>query len=228
MNQAEFNQFVEAVAERVAERQIQTCDTPIHPCAAVLWSDITVERFYRSGRTVLDNIISGAVPIVPGQAARLEQRPHPGWLAGCFKLTYRLANNGTNHQDVEIRFFIDGIELDTVIYGSEIYDNANGMIGDGLIPVPLAHGKQCCVGAMNRLQVEIRHTGANNQIEQPRIFVQHGMPACCNACSVGKSCQVGCNKQHQHKQVPAPQQPTPVPMLGNGAAGNVIFVGQGK
>lgn len=221
MNQTEYDQFVDAVAENLAQRAIQNCDTPIHPCATVLWSEITIEAFYRSGRTVLDQLLLGAIPIVPGQSATLTQIPHPGWLAGCFKLTYRLANNGTNHQDVEIRFLIDNIPLDTVIYGSEIYDNANHMIGDGMIPVPMAHGKQCCVGAMNRLQVEIRHTGANNQIEQPRIFVSHGMPACCNACSVGKMCQVGCKQKNGNGNG---DKPKPVPMLAAGFNGGNIFV----
>lgn len=222
MNETEFDQFVDAVAERMSQRGVSSCDPVIHPCANILYSELTVEQFYRSGRTSVDEVFSGVVPIVPGTAARLRQKAHPGWLAGCFRLTYRLANNGTNHHDIEIRFFIDGIELDTVMYGSEIYDNANHVIGDGLLPIPLAHGRQCCIGALNRLEVELKHVGANNQLEQPRLFVHHGKPACCNACAAGKSCQTGCN--HEKPQLPPPMKP--VPMLQPAAQGQVIVVKQ--
>lgn len=222
MNENEFDQFVDAVAERMNQRGVAGCDPGLNPCANILYSEITVERFYRSGRTTIDEVFQGAVPIVPGQAARIRQAAHPGWLAGCFRLTYRLANNGTNHHDIEIRFFVDGIELDTVMYGSEIYDNANHIIGDGLLPVPLAHGKQCCIGALNRLEVELRHVGAANQLEQPRLFVNHGKAACCSACSAGKECQTGCN----HEQPKPPMMPKPVPMLAPAQQGQVIVVKQ--
>lgn len=180
-------------------------------CANVLYSQITTERFYRSCRTNIDQIETGAIPIVPGQSTTLAQIGHPGWYAGCFQLTYRLANNGINHGDIKLEWFIDGELLDTTMYGSEIYDNNNNLIGDGFHPVPMACGKQCCIGALNKLKLKITHTGVANQLEQPRVFVNHGVQACCNSCGItpGK-CQTGCNGQlHQPQQ---PQLPAPIGM----------------
>lgn len=224
MNENEYQQFVEDVAHRIVDMQTSNCPVPMNPCANVLFSEITIERFYRSGQTLLDQKIDGNIPIVPGQSATLEQKSHPGWSASCFRLTYRLANNGTNHQDVEIRFFIDGIELDKIIYGSDIYDNANHMIGDGFLPLPLANGRQCCIGAMNKLQVKITHTGAANQIEQPRIYVNHGPLACCSACAGGKSCQNGCKNHQPRPNGNGNGQPKPVPMLQGMQGGQQVIV----
>lgn len=222
MNDNEFEQFAQAVAERIkAMEGDSACGFPqLPPCANLLYSRITVEDFYRSGRTDLDEIVSGQLPLAPGQSVRLRQKAHPGWLAGCFRLTYRLANNGTNHSDIKIQFFVDGVKLDTIMYGSEIYDNANHTVGDGLLPVPLAHGEQCCIGGMNRLEIELTHTGNNNQLEQPRIYVNHGKQACCNACASGKTCQSGC----KNDAPVAKPQPRPVPMLGPSPGNQVVFV----
>ena len=77
-------------------------------------------------------------------------------------------------------------------YGSEIYNNDGTVIGDGLLPIPLAMGQHCCVGGNNRLRVRISHTGNNNQIENIRLFVHHGKGIqCCSSCSMGRSCDCG-------------------------------------
>jgi hypothetical protein len=108
----------------------------------------------------------------PGHARR--RSPKPPWPTGCFSLRYRLANNGNNHDEIRITWFLDDEELDTKIWGSEIYNLDNTIIGDGLLPIPLAMGQHCCVGGNNRLRARISHTGNNNQIENIRLFVHHG------------------------------------------------------
>lgn len=220
------DQIIQAVADEVYRRmiangmcapvqQVGGCDGKAvdTPCRNLLHSPVTVEKFYRSGRIVLDQVESGVFPLAPGATSALTHKAGPGWASGCFMLTYRLANNATNHNDIRIRFFVDEYELDHDMFGSEIYDNDNHLIGDGYHPIPLTGGEQCCIGALNKLRIVISHEGANNQLEQPRLIVRHGKTACCNACAVGMPCQQGCTKEHQHPPPPPPKQPAPVPML---------------
>ena len=87
-------------------------------------------------------------------------------------------------------------DVDTKIYGSEIYNLDNTIIGDGLLPIPMAMGQHCCVGGMNRLRCRIQHMGNNNQIENIRLFVHHGKAVkCCSSCAMGRKCD--CNGGHK-------------------------------
>lgn len=200
MSEMSEDQMLDALAEKVAEKMgagngaFSACDGSlmVNPCGNLMWSPVTVMKFYQSGETAIDVIESGLVPVAPGATTVLAQAPHPGWGAGCIRITYRLANNGTNHQDIKFSFFLDDEPLDKHMFGSDIYDNANGLIGDGYHPLPLAGRRQCCIGAMNRLRVKIEHQGAANELQQPRITVTHGKVACCSACGTGRNCQVGC------------------------------------
>lgn len=233
-------QIIQAVANEVFRRMVgEGMCVPMNtvagcdgegidaPCRNMLHSPVTTEKFYRSGRLILDQVESGVFPLAPGQTAVLTHRSAPGWASGCFMFTYRLANNGTNHNDIRIRFFVDDYELDHDMFGSEIYDNGNTLIGDGYHPIPLTGGRQCCIGALNKLRIQISHEGANNQLEQPRIIVRHGKTACCNACAVGMSCQQGCNGKKDNCKLPerpsVPQPAPPVPML---AAPNMVVLQQ--
>lgn len=181
--------------------QVTACDGTVldAPCANLLFSPFTIEDFLRSGQTEIDQVESGVIPVVPGASTVITQASHPGWAAGCINISYRLANNATNHQDIRFDFFVDGTALDRPLYGSNIYDNNNTMIGDGWHPLPLQGRKQCCIGAMNKLRVRITHQGVANQLEQPRIIVSHGKRECCSACSVGKPCQSGCSGAKPYK-----------------------------
>lgn len=193
-----LDQLAGLIAQKLGMQQrVTACDGSEigGECTNVLYSSFTIEDFLRSGQTDIDVIKagSGVIPVVPGQSVTLEQGPHPGWSAGCINISYRLANNGTNHGDIRFDFFVDNVPLDRPLFGSNIYDNANNLINDGLFPLPLQGRRQCCIGALNKLAVKITHQGANNQLEQPRIFVLHAKRECCSACASGKSCQPGCS-----------------------------------
>ena len=169
--------------------------TTSNGCENLQYAPITTQRFLRSGRTQISTIVSGQIPVAPGSSVLLSQEPKPPWPTGCFSLRYRLANNGTNHDEVLIKWFLDDEELDTDMYGSEIYNLDGTVIGDGLLPIPLALGQHCCVGGNNRLRARITHTGNNNQIENIRLFVQHGKAVkCCSSCAVGRACGCGDKK----------------------------------
>jgi hypothetical protein len=178
--------------------QLQACGTmmPTNGCENLNYAPITTQRFYRGARTDLNVIVEGQIPVAPGASVLLSQDARPPWPTGCFSLRYRLANNGNNHDEIRIRMFLDGEELDTEIFGSEIYNLDNTIIGDGLLPVPMAMGQHCCVGGLNRLRARISHMGNNNQIENIRLFVHHGKAIkCCSSCAMGRSCD--CNGGHK-------------------------------
>ena len=162
--------------------------TPLNGCENLLYAPITTFRFYRGGRTDISVREEGQIPVIPGASVLLSQAPHPPWPTGCYSLRYRLANNGSNHDEIQVEWFLDDELLDTKHYGSEIYNADGTVIGDGLLPVPLAMGQHCCVGGNNRLKARIRHLGNNNQIENIRLFVHHGKGIkCCSSCSMGRS-----------------------------------------
>lgn len=167
------------------------------PCGDLAFAPMTATRFYRSGRTLIDVIEEGKIPVAPGSSVVLSQRAHPAWAAGCFALSYRLANNGNNHDDIKIEWFLDSEPLDLVMYGSEFYGPNGDVLNGGKRPLPLAGSEQCCIGAFNRLRVRISHTGNANAIESVRVHVDHaGKVACCSACAVGQDCQKGCQGGH--------------------------------
>ena len=173
---------------------IQACGslTPTNGCEGLQYAPITTFRFLRSGRTDLNVITAGQIPVVPGASVTLSQDVRPPWPTGCYSLRYRLANNGNNHDEIQIEWFIDDEQLDTKHFGSEIYNNDGTVIGDGLLPIPLAMGQHCCVGGNNRLRARISHLGNSNQIENIRLFVHHGKAVtCCSSCSMGRSCDCG-------------------------------------
>ncbi len=173
---------------------IQACGslTPTNGCEGLQYAPITTFRFLRSGRTDLNVITAGQIPVVPGASVTLSQDVRPPWPTGCYSLRYRLANNGNNHDEIQIEWFIDDEQLDTKHFGSEIYNNDGTVINDGLLPVPLAMGQHCCVGGNNRLRARISHLGNSNQIENIRLFVHHGKAVtCCSSCSMGRSCDCG-------------------------------------
>jgi hypothetical protein len=175
--------------------QLQACGMggmPTNGCENLNYAPITTQRFYRAARTDLAVIVEGQIPVAPGGSVLLSQDAKPPWPTGCFSLRYRLANNGNNHDEMRITWFMDDEELDTKIYGSEIYNLDNTIIGDGLLPVPLAMGQHCCVGGMNKLRARIQHMGNNNQIENIRLFVHHGKAIkCCSSCAMGRTCDCG-------------------------------------
>jgi hypothetical protein len=182
------------VAMLPSGQQLAACGvlSPPNGCENLLYAPITTHRFLRSGRTDINEIQEGQIPVTPGSSVLLSQGAKPPWPTGCYSLRYRLANNGNNHDEVSIEWFLDDELLDTKHYGSEIYNNDGTVIGDGLLPIPLAMGMHCCVGGNNRLKARIRHLGNNNQIENIRLFVHHGKAQkCCSSCAMGRSCDCG-------------------------------------
>ena len=178
-----------------AEGEYPACGAgvPRIGCENLLYAPITVARFYRGGRTNIDQILEGQIPVAPGASVVLAQAAHPPWATGCYSLRYRLPNNANNHDEIKIEWFVDGEPLDAIHYGSEIYNNDGTVIGSGLLPIPLAMGEHCCIGGNNRLRVRITHTGNANQIENIRLHVEHANAVkCCSSCAAGKSCQRGC------------------------------------
>ncbi|MCY0994790.1 hypothetical protein OV203_47125 [Nannocystis sp. ILAH1] len=177
------------------EGDLPACGTgvPKIGCENLLYAPITVARFYRGGRTNIDQVVEGQIPVAPGSSVVLSQAAYPPWATGCYVLRYRLANNANNHDDIRIEWFVDTEPLDAIQYGSEIYNNDNTVIGEGKLPIPLAMGEHCCIGGNNRLRVRISHLGNANQIENIRLHVEHANAVkCCSSCAAGRACQRGC------------------------------------
>ena len=104
---------------------MQACGTlmPSNGCENLLYAPITTQRFYRGGRTDINVILEGQIPVVPGASVLLAQDVRPPWPTGCYSLRYRLANNGNNHDEIQIEWFLDEELLDTKHFGSEIYNS---------------------------------------------------------------------------------------------------------
>jgi hypothetical protein len=131
-----------AAAAAASSTAFQACGTltPLNGCENLLYAPITTFRFYRGGRTDINIVQEGQIPVVPGASVLLSQDARPPWPTGCYSLRYRLANNGANHDEIQIEWFLDDELLDTKHYGSEIYNNgrhrdrrrpAAGPAGDG-------------------------------------------------------------------------------------------------
>jgi hypothetical protein len=90
-------------------QSLPACGTlmPSNGCENLLYAQITTFRFLRSGRTDIDKTIEGTIPVVPGASVLLSQDSRPPWPTGCYSLRYRLANNGNNHDEIQIEWFLD-------------------------------------------------------------------------------------------------------------------------
>ena len=75
---------------------------PLNGCENMLYAPITTFRFFRGGRTDINVIQEGQIPVVPGASVLLSQDAKPPWPTGCYSLRYRLANNGNNHDEIKI------------------------------------------------------------------------------------------------------------------------------
>jgi hypothetical protein len=140
---------------------LQACSSmvPTSGCENLLYAPITTHRFYRGGRTDINVVLEGKVPLVPGRgrAARAgrsaavgDRLLQPALPVGQQRQQPRRGPGRVVSSTTEL--------LDTKHYGSEIYNSDGTVIGDGLLPIPLAMGQHCCVGGNNRLRVRITHT----------------------------------------------------------------------
>ncbi len=165
-----------------------TFNPKMNGCENLLYAPITTNKFYLSGQTDIDEVVEGQIPVAPGASVLLSQGARPPWPAACYSLRYTLANNGTNHSDVQIEWFIDDVALDKKQYGNAIYNPDGTLIGNGMLPLPLAGGEPCCVGGNNRLRARISHRGKNNQIEGIQLYVEHARAKRCSSCATGGPC----------------------------------------
>lgn len=141
----------------------------------LLYSQISLDEHSDDRQTNIETAVEdfgpgyvNQFPVAPGQTIRLEQEPRPGYLPEKIAIDFSLANNGTNYLDLEITFWLGpggktrGKQIGPKWTGNEFLNKDGTQIH---IDMPKYRGKIVEVGSIERMAVEIRHTGnANNLI----------------------------------------------------------------
>jgi len=178
---------IEARYKTVADLLVQAnCPTN------VLYSEVTTAEYSDDNQVELTNVVTGlggdyvdAVPVPPGKRIRLEQLSRPGYRPTTITFDVSMANNGVNYLDLEIQFFIiPGGQSGGKPYGPKFrgnqFLNKNGT--QIHLPWPMYQGKPLTVGSLERLAVEIKHGGAQNNIDSIYATVLHDADCAYNAC----------------------------------------------
>jgi len=145
----------------------------------LLYSRSTLDVFSRERHTNIDIPVEDfgpgyvdAFPVAPGQTLRLEQSPRPGYLPEKIAIDFSLANNGTNYLDLEVSFWLGpggksrGEQIGPKWTGNEFLNKDGSQI---LVDMPKYRGLTVEVGAIERMAVEIRHTGNTNNLISAKV-----------------------------------------------------------
>jgi hypothetical protein len=155
---------------------IQACGTltPLNGCENLLYAPITTFRFYRGGRTDINIVQEGQIPVVPGASVLLSQDAAAAVADRLLQPALPPRQQRQQPRRDPDRVVPRRRAARHQALRQRDLQRDGTVIGDGLLPVPLAMGQHCCVGGNNRLRARIRHLGNNNQIENIRLFVHHG------------------------------------------------------
>ena len=162
----------------------------------VLFSDFSMAEYSADNQVALKNLVTGlggdfvdALPVPPGKMIRLEHGARPGYRPAVIALDLSLANNGINYLDVEIEFFIVtgsgmGKSYGPKYRGNQFLEKNGTQIRQKW---PQHQAKPLTVGGMERLAVEIRHTGNQNNIDSIFLTVSHDANCAYLACANPKA-----------------------------------------
>ena len=167
----------------------------------ILYSQITLDEFSDNAQVNLDQIVTGLpapfiaqFPVGPSQAIRLEHLPRPGYLPQKMAIDLALANNGTNYLDISIQFYLgpggttQGKPIGPLYRGNEFLNKDGTQIH---IEFPKYRGMTVEVGSLERMAVEIRHTGAANNILSASVRLPYDEAAWYEYCSKMGLCVPG-------------------------------------
>lgn len=140
----------------------------------ILYSQITLDEYSDNAQVNLDQPVAGlpapfvaSFPVAPTQAIRLEQLARPGYLPQKIAIDLALANNGTNYLDISIQLYLGpggtttGKPIGPLFRGNEFLNKDGSQIH---IEFPKYRGRTVEVGSLEKMAVEIRHTGGANDI----------------------------------------------------------------
>jgi hypothetical protein len=163
----------------------------------ILYSQITLDEYSDNGQVNLSEVVQdfgpgyqNAYPVAPGQSIRLEQAARPGYLPNKIAIDFALANNGTNYLDLEVTLWLGpggktrGKNIGSTWFGNEFMHKDGTQI---VIPMPKYRGKVVEVGSVEKMAVEIRHTGAANNLVSAKVRLPYD-EACWYEHCAGVSC----------------------------------------
>lgn len=160
----------------------------------VLYSQATTAQYSNNNQVEIGTVVKGlggdyvdAVPVPPGKMIRLEQIPRPGYRPTTIALDVSMANNGVNYLDLQIQFFIipggqEGGMPHGPKYRGNQFLNKNGT--QIHLPFPPYQGEVLTIGSMERVAVEIKHGGQNNNIDSIYVTLYHDADCAYKACAL--------------------------------------------
>lgn len=158
----------------------------------VLYSEVTTAAYSDDNQIELTSVVKGlagdyvdAVPVPPGKMIRFEQIARPGYRPKIIALDVSMANGGVNYLDLEIQLFIipggqEGGKPHGPKFRGNQFLNKNGT--QIHIPFPQFQGKPLTVGSLERLAIEIRHGGGQNNVDSIYATIYHDADCAFDAC----------------------------------------------
>jgi len=158
----------------------------------LLYSRITLDEFSDNRQVSLGTIVQNfgagfvnAFPVAPGEAIRLEQPARPGYHPDKIAIDFSLAGGASNYLDIEIAFFLGpggttkGKQIGPVWTGNEFLNKDGTQIW---IDMPKYRGMIVEVGSIEKMAVEIRHTGGANNLISTKVRLPYDEEAWYKHC----------------------------------------------
>lgn len=175
-----------------------------------LYSQITIDDLSDKNRIELNQIRTGlgdpyvdTFPVPPTKKIRLLHLARPGYTPTKVMIDFNLANAGDNYLDLSVQFFLVSNDTDPGRDLGSTYSGNDFLNKDGTqihIPFPTYRGKVVDVGSLERMAVEITHTGAVNALNSARVRLFYDSASFYEACKM--KCEGDCDDR--------PAKPKPV------------------
>ncbi|MEZ4313756.1 MAG: hypothetical protein R3F14_37525 [Polyangiaceae bacterium] len=185
------------------DRLTRRCDTlealqKVMCCPAnMLYSQVTIDEYSDENQVDLEEVVTGlgdpyvdTWPLPPQKKIVLRTEQRPGFAPEKIAIDLAFANQGDNYLDLRIQFYLQpggqqplGKPFGPKYRGNQFLNKDGTQIH---VPFPEYRNRALVVGSLERLAVEISHTGPNN-LNSAYITIYH------DAKRFYRMCQESCD-----------------------------------
>lgn len=148
------------------------------------YSNVTLDEYSGNNQVNLEEVVKGlggdyvdAFPLPPSKTIRLTHVARPGYMPEKIAIDFALANSGDNYLDLSMQFYLVpggqnplGKPFGPRFRGNQFINKDGTQIH---IEFPPYRDQRLTVGSLERLDLEITHTGAVNNLNSVFVTLYH-------------------------------------------------------
>ena len=177
------------------------CESYICP-GNVNYSQRTLDEYSDNAQVDLDQIVTGlggdyvnAFPVPPGKIIRLQHKARPGYTPQKIAIDLNIAGGGQNYLDFLIQFYLVpggtgsdlGLELGSQMRGNQFLNKDGTQIH---LKFPEYRAQPIDVGSLEMLAINIKNTGAANNLDSAFVTVYYDNRAFYELCKKRCGCLI--------------------------------------